>query len=293
MKPRPILVTVIAVGLSVGSTSTVVSQAEVSEPLIERAISYAQDDPKQVIHAFMHEPRGEARPALAIVHGGGLVWGEPELEEPLARRYHGQGYVTFLVGYRLFGEDSGENPWPAQLDDVQRAMRWIRAHASEYDVDPERVCALGFSSGGHLTAMLGTTDVTTDADPVLDGIPSRADCVVSLAGDGDLLIPFGNEWDAIFERLIGGTRTDRPGLWRAASPAQNVDDDTVPFFIVHGVEDTDTVVESARALVAALTAAEREVVYAELPTDHFGIRDDDLTWDLVDAFLAKHLELGR
>lgn len=256
----------------------------------ERNVPYAADDPRQIVHVFGFEPDAEPRPALAIVHGGGLIWGDPDFEEPLARRFHEQGYVTFLLGYRLFDELTGANAWPAPLEDVQRAIRWIRSHADDYGVDPGRVCALGFSAGAHLTSMLGTTDVTIDTDSTLDGFSSRADCVVSMAGDGDLFVPSQNEfWNRLMERIIGGSQSEHPELWRAASPAHNVDADTAPILIVHGADDLDVPVATSRAFVEALTEAGATVDYLELPGYHFDIRDDPRTWERVDAFLAQHL----
>ena len=292
MDRKHALISLLALGLAIVPTSGVLAQDGATEPAVERGILYADDDPKQVIHVFGHEPGGAPRPALAIIHGGGLIWGWPEYEEPQALRYHEQGYVTFLIGYRLFDRATGENPWPAQLDDVVRAIRWIRANADEYGVDPERVCAMGFSSGGHLSGLLGTTEAA--ADPDFPGISSRVDCVATLAGDGDLTVPYEDEfWNDLFEQILGGTLAEQPELYEAASPAHNVDAETVPFLVVHGVDDEDVPVQMSRNLVAALTAAEREVIYAEVPGDHGILEEDDFTFELLDAFLARHLGGGQ
>lgn len=266
----------------------VLAQTDEPPSFVERGVAYAQDDPRQVVHAFGFASADQPRPAVAIIHGGGLIWGRPEDEESLARQLHAQGYAIFLVGYRLYDQLSGANAWPAPLEDVRAAVRWIRAHAADYGADASRVCAVGFSAGAHLASLLGTTDDPSATSP--DGASARVECVVSLAGDGDVLVPSEDRfWNELGEQILGGSRDEHPELWEAASPAHNVDDHTVPFLVVHGTNDLDVPVESARRLVAALDAAGRDVTYLELPTYHYGIRDAPETWVQMVAFLDEHL----
>ena len=201
-----------------------------------------------------------------------------------------QGYVAFMAGYRLFDERTGGNPWPAQIDDAQRAIRWIRAHADEFNVDPERVCAIGHSAGGHLASLIGTTEAADATDPELAGISSRVNCVVTLAGDGDLTVPYGNtRWTSVFTKMFGGTIEEVPETWQAASPAHNIDEETVPFLIIHGNRDGDVPVEMAWNLADALAEAGKEYVLAEVPAGHMGIRGPQATDALVEAFLDYQL----
>src|SRR4051794_12416390 len=103
--------------------------------------------------------RAEPRPAVILIHGGGLVQSGPTriAHNHAAEALAAAGYVSFNIDYRLF-QDDGTNPWPAQLDDVQRAVRWVRANAALYGVDPARIGAFGVSSGGQLAAFLGTRE---------------------------------------------------------------------------------------------------------------------------------------
>ena len=281
-----------------GLGGAVVAQDEeagaADRPMPQRGIAYGDADPEmQVIHAYGLEPREDPRPAVLLVHGGALVIGSPDDYASLVPFFLDRGYVTFNAGYRLYDPDTGANPWPAQLDDVQQAVRWVRAHADEFNVDPDRICAVGHSSGGQLVGLLGTTDATGDDDLELDGISSRVDCVVSLAGDADLLVPYDHpEYDftELTGMILGASLDDRPDLWKAASPAHNVDDMTVPFLIIHGAHDAFTPVEMARSLVDKLTEAERDVVYAEYGNQsHEGVLYHKPAWGLVDAFLSSHL----
>ena len=162
-----------------GLVGTAAGQDEGTWPRHVSGYTYGQDDPeKQTIDVIVPEPGETLHPALVWFHGGALQFGSTDEVVAQATDYANKGYVGFLPGYRLYNSGSGANPWPAQLDDAQRAVRWIRAHADEFDLDPDRICATGHSAGGYLAALLGTMDTRDDSDPELAGISSR----VELAG---------------------------------------------------------------------------------------------------------------
>ncbi|MCA1596841.1 MAG: alpha/beta hydrolase, partial [Chloroflexi bacterium] len=123
------------------------------------------------------------RPAILFIHGGSWMGGDKGDYHSFALKMASRGYVGFAVNYRL--ANKWGNKWPAQIDDVQRAVRWVRAHARQYGVDPDRVGAIGESAGGHLVAMLGVTDTWNNSDPALAGYSSRVNCVVDLFGPTD------------------------------------------------------------------------------------------------------------
>lgn len=258
-------------------------------PQLTRSLEYG-DDPAQVVHVYELAPRAEPRPAVVFFHGGGLIYGEPLQDRAWAKPIAELGYVTFLAGYRLFDQLGGANPWPAQLDDARQAISWIRAHADEFNVDPRRVCAIGHSAGGHLASLVGITEAADAPDPELAGISSRVNCVVTISGDGDLTVPYENTmWTDVFTKMFGGTLEELPETWQAASPAHNIDEDTVPFLIIHGNRDRDVPVEMARNLADALAEAGKEYVLAEVPAGHMGIIGLQATDALVEAFLDDQL----
>ncbi len=212
------------------------------------------------------------------------------MEHP-ARQLAQAGYAAFSVDYRLVDAATGRHRWPAQLDDVQRAVRWVRDHAAGYGVDPEHVGAFGWSAGGQLAALLGTRD-TRDVTAPLASQSSRVTCVVDLAGDVDLAAytrpPALHEVVA----LLGGTVQEVPDRYRDASPLTWIDRRTAPFLVIHGDRDDVVPIEQSRRLVAALSAAAVSVEYVELgDAGH-----DDLTWDRVGpevlTFLDRHLRFG-
>jgi len=255
----------------------------------ERGVAYGTvaDEP-MLLDVYRPPARATLRPAVICVHGGGMWTGSrADMAEP-ARELARAGYVAVCVDYRLVDSAAGRHRWPAQLDDVQRAVRWVRANAAQYGVDPGRVGAYGWSAGGQLAALLGTRDTRDDA-PALAAYSSRVACVVDLAGDVDLAAytrpPALDEVVA----LLGGTPEEVPERYREASPLSWIDERTAPFLVVHGAPDDVVPVAQSRRLVSALRAAGVEVEYAELPDAGHG----DLTWSRVGpavlAFLGRHL----
>jgi len=260
-------------------------------PKIQTYVAYGEEPLRQFVHVYEPEPREEPRPALIFFHGGGLEVGvTPDDARPFGDNAAGGGlgepYVTFLAGYRLLDQATGEVRWPAQLHDAQRVVRWVRAHADEYNVDPDRVCSIGDSSGGHLAAMLGVMDTVDDSDPELAGISSRVDCAITIAGDVDLTIPllYPDDW---YEAIPVAEIEADPTIALEASPVFHVDEDTVPMLVLHGNRDTVVPIEQSRNLADALGAAGIEFVYAELPTGHGApqILQEQGTWELIEAFL--------
>ena len=157
-------------------------------PIQERDVVYGEVAGEELLlDDWRPPPRELPRPAMVVIHGGGWTEGFGDRTDFVLPSFElaKAGYVVFNIAYRLLPE----HPWPAQLDDVQRAVRWIRANAATYGVDPQRIGSYGHSSGGHLAAFLGVRDTRDNSDPALAAFSSRVACVVDLAGDVDLTIP--------------------------------------------------------------------------------------------------------
>jgi acetyl esterase/lipase len=215
-------------------------------------------------------------PAVLLFHGGAWTYGISgpiDMAAP-ARAMADAGYLAFNVSYRLTGDPAGEHVWPDQLDDAQQAVRWVRANATQYGVDPERVAAYGHSAGGYIAANLGVRDTRDESTAELAGISSRVNGVITIAGQTDLTIPYTEEFDrAAVVALLGGTIDEIPDLYAEASPVTWVDNESAPFLIIHGGVDTMPIAQ-ARTLTAALQREGITVVSLEdAAGDHFTVAD--------------------
>ena len=248
-----------------------------------------------------HDPAaGKRVPGIVAVHGGAWRGGDKKDMILVAPPLIGDGYVVFSVGYRLFGPgERAQNIYPAQLDDCQRAVRWIRAHADQYGVDPQRIGAIGASAGGHLVALLGTCETRDNSDRALAKYSSRVQAVVDIFGPTDLTRDFSHLKFGLMtvQTLVddflgpGGKRNAR-----AASPLFHIDKATVPFLIIHGDKDPIVPVDQSRDFHAALQKAGKESTYIELPNEGHGFGQPGSLQKLLAAtreFFAKHLTAPR
>ena len=235
------------------------------------------------------------RPAVIMIHGGGFVSGsraDASMVEP-ARRVAEAGYVAFSIDYRLLDQWNGRNAWPAPLDDVQLAVRWVRANAATYGVDPEQVAAYGVSAGGGLAAQLGVRETRDNSDSALSEYSSRVACVVDLAGPTDGTIASSNPSDLEFAAaFLGGTFAEVPDVYRDASPLSHVDEETAPFLVVHGAQDTVVPVEHSRRLATTLRKVGIDVDYVEFPDAGHDVFGWDRVGPLTLNFLSRHLKSG-
>ncbi|HEY2342904.1 MAG TPA: alpha/beta hydrolase [Chthoniobacteraceae bacterium] len=197
-----------------------------------------------------------AHPVIAWIHGGG--WQEGSKDKCPAKGFTAQGYVVASIGYRL----SQQAIYPAQIEDCKAAIRWLRAHASEYSIDPERIGVWGASAGGHLVALLGVTGDTRDFD-VGENLnqSSRVQCVVDWFGPADFLhygdppTPAINQPSSAIYKLLGGAVSEHPDEAKRASPVDFVDAHAAPFLIMQGDQDKLVPLQQSQLLQAALEKA--------------------------------------
>ncbi len=201
---------------------------------------------------------GKAVPVVLWVHGG--AWREGSKENPPAVFLTTAGYAVASVNYRL----SSEALFPAQIEDVKAAVRWLRASAAKYRLNPDRVGAWGSSAGGHLVALLGTSGGVAQLEGT-GGNPeysSRIQAVVDFFGPTDLLrmddfpgAMVHNAPDSPESQLIGGPIQENPDRASRANPIRYVSEDDPPFLIAHGDRDPLVPLNQSELLLAALTKA--------------------------------------
>jgi acetyl esterase/lipase len=234
---------------------------DVRQPLpagVRRVANQTYHSPKEgdvLLDLYLPEKApAAALPVIVWVHGGG--WNKGSKENPPLGWLATEGYAVASINYRL----SWLARWPAQIDDVRAAVRWIRVNAAKHGLDPERIAVAGGSAGGHLAALAGT-----EPPPAGEKVPSRVRAVIDLYGPTDLLTMPGNTPGAgrtdtdlarsNGARMLGGPVRERPELARAASALHHVSSDDPPFLILHGDRDPQVPLEQSQRLHEALRAA--------------------------------------
>jgi acetyl esterase/lipase len=178
----------------------------------------------------------EKRAAVMIIFGGGWRSGNRTQHYPLAQRLAALGYVCFTPDYRL----STEALYPAAVNDLKAALRWIYAHAKNYNIDTRKIAVLGFSAGGELAAFLGTTsgDKKYSANDCNLNQPDKVGAVVDLDGTLSFVHPESGEGDdskktSAATYWFGYSKKDNPRLWEEASPLAHADKNTPPFLFIN------------------------------------------------------------
>lgn len=265
---------------------------------LQRDIPYAStDNPRQRLDLYLPRQRAAEAPLPVVVwiHGGAWRAGDKSSGQGRLAEYVRSGrYAGVSVGYRL----SGEAVWPAQIHDCKAAIRWIRAHAKEHGLDPERIGVWGSSAGGHLVAMLGTSGGAESLEGILGNHrdqSSRVGCVADYFGPSDLLTIGDHESsidhnaaDSPEAQLIGGAVQKSKDAARAASPITYVSEDDPPFLIVHGTADMTVPFAQSEILAAALKKAGVEVTMVAVDGAGHGFKTPEPD-KRVRAFFDRHL----
>jgi acetyl esterase/lipase len=191
-------------------------------------------------------------PVVIYVHGGS--WRELDKAEGVGWSYlNDYGFVVVSVNYRLASYDV---KFPAMIEDVKCAVRFLRAHASEYNLDPDHIGAIGASAGGHLVALLGTSDTSAgwDVGEYLDQ-SSRVQAVITMAGLSDFTRDMYDGISMAIYFAFGQLPGKNTPANVAASPVTYITPDDPPFLIFHGSEDGVVPLDQAQVLNERLTAA--------------------------------------
>jgi acetyl esterase/lipase len=209
---------------------------------------------------------GKPRPAVMLIHGGGWTSFDKSTMRPLALFLSRSGFVTVPVDYRLFHDEASR--WPAQLDDVQRAVRWVRANSSKYNIDPNHIGAYGHSAGGQLALLLGMLETRDNSDAALAKYSSKLQAVADASGPTDFTVHVSDDDTKFLAGFLGGDLADRPELWRAASPISYVSKSNAPILLIHGTRDEMVPIAESEAMNDALKKAGASVQFLRLNSDH-------------------------
>jgi acetyl esterase/lipase len=198
----------------------------------EYDVPYAAPGDESLVLDLARPKRGTGPfPAVVCIHGGGWRGGDKTHFRQLIHLLAQKGFVAVSVRYRFAPAD----PFPAQIEDVKSAVRWLRANAERLQVNPDRIGATGGSAGGHLALLLGTTEESDALEGTENaGHSSAVQAVASLVGPTDLTAEFPPNVQHMLHDLVGGD--DREALQRA-SPIHYLSSDDPPVLLIYGTAD--------------------------------------------------------
>lgn len=230
-------------------------------------------------------------PVIVWVHGGAWLTGSKDGAGP-ALPFVGKGYAVASINYRL----SQHARFPAQIEDCKAAIRWLRANAKTYNLDPGHFGAWGASAGGHLVALLGTSGDVKDLEGN-DGSPdqsSRVQAVVDWFGPTDVTKMGGSHDEPASPeaKLLGGPVQENKDKAARANPITYISKDDPPFLIMHGDKDTTVPFGQSELLLEALKKAGVDATLTPIKGAGHGGRQfsSDDNRKLIEEFFDKHLK---
>ena len=251
----------------------------------ELDVSYLEGDRKEKADLYlpMNVPAGQKAPALILIHGGGFNDGDKRRyrEINFGTNAAKRGYLAMSINYKL-RKSKGQVTWPQCIYDVKEAVRWLKLNADKYQIDPERIGALGGSAGGNLAFMLATTGPEDgfEVEGTRTNISTKIACGVDFYGAVDLMTyksdrarPDTNKPEmAMFNK----TKAEAPDLYRRGSPTSYIRTNVAPLLMVHGTGDSTVLPNQSQLLRSKL-------IEAGLPCPEYTIMNQAET----DALVAK------
>ena len=275
--PAKHLLTGLLIGLTMTSSLRAQAPAQVPDTVIvEKGIEYANPDDQHLQLNLARPKTGDGPfPAIVCIHGGGFRAGKRESYDGLIVRLAEQGYVAITVTYRL----APKYQFPAAVHDTKAAVRWVRANAAKYKIDPSRIGTTGGSAGGHLAQFLGVTAGVKEfeGDGGNQAESSAVACVVNVYGPSDFTKSYGKSVDAaeVLPLFLGGNLEKARKLHLKASPLYWVTPVAAPTLCIHGTLDKYVAHEQAVWLVDKMNAAGAEAELLTLEGAGHGFKGKD------------------
>jgi acetyl esterase/lipase len=230
-------------------------------------------------------------PAVLCIHGGGFRAGSREGYNKLCLMLAQRGFVATTISYRL----APTNQFPAAVHDTKAAVRWLRANAAKYGLDPARIGVTGSSAGGHLAQFLGVTAGVRDFEGADNpGFSSAVNCVVNVYGPSDFTKSYGKSVDAheVLPLWLGGNLETARQRHIQSSPLNWVTPTAAPTLIIHGTEDKYVAYEQAIWMRDRLTACGVSVEMLTLEGAGHGFKgaDEEKADAALIAYFEQHLK---
>ncbi len=290
------------------TVTTVMAQKPVPTQLPDALVASLESHPDLIYARYgeremkldLYRPKERARalPAIVCIHGGGWYKGERSSMTTLARALASRGYVAVTISYRL----SGEAKFPAAIQDCKAAVRWLRANAVEYGIDPAKIGVTGLSAGGHLAALLATSGGVSE----LDGEGGNADqssavqACVPMGAQSDLESGrirdlSGKADDPFYRTFLGDSQAAIPQTYALASPRHHLEKSDPPLLFMAGaLDDPSTHADETRVDLEKLGIATGLELIPEAPHAFLGQQVAfDRCLQVSDAFFSRHLKSSQ
>jgi len=284
----------LAASLMLIATGAHAADAAIPDSVIwETGLEYSNPDDSHLQLNLARPKVGDGPfPVVLCIHGGGFRAGKRESYDGMCVKLAERGYVAATITYRL----APQYRFPAAVHDTKAAVRWLRANAKSYKVDPDKIGVTGGSAGGHLAQFLGVTANVPQFEGT-GGNPkesSRVSCVVNVYGPSDFTQSYGKSVDAheVLPLWLGGNLETARALHIQASPLYWVTPAAAPTLCIHGTEDKYVAHEQAVWLIDKLKAAAIEAELLSLPGAGHGFKgaDAEKADAALFAFFDKHLK---
>ncbi len=245
----------------------------------------------------IYSPKSITQPLPVVLWIHGHRWSRGSKDQRPPINLMAQGYIVVSLDYRL----SGEAPFPAAIEDCKAAVRWLRANAANYHIDPDHIGAWGHSAGGHLAALLGTSGGAAELEGTGDNstFSSRIQAVCDMSAPMDILkfyetVSSSNEGAArraksSVEQFLGGTVEQNKAKAIAASPITYISKDDAAFLIIHGENDMSIPVSESKAFANKLKAAGVDVTLEIATGRGHGVGAPNYASEII-SFFNKHLK---
>jgi acetyl esterase/lipase len=246
--------------------------------------------PEHTVTLTLYVPEKAGKyPAVLDIHGGGWKQRQVEQDRPMMERLAARGFVTGIVAYRL----STEAKYPAAIYDCKAAVRYLRAHAEELKIDPERIGVMGGSAGGHLTGLLAMTNGLAEFEG--DG-PNREQssavkAAIVMAGSQDLVAANKDKSNEGTVAFLGATCQEKPDIYAQASPLTHVRAGVPPTIFIEGEKDTVKIGRAEMQDKLRALGIETELYTLKDAPHPFWMSQPwcDETVEIAAAFFKKHL----
>lgn len=283
--------TFLKISYGLGMLDLIDTEPEVPDEILEiKDIEYKNIDSLSLrLDIYKLKDLDEPAPVMIFIHGGAWRTGKRSDYLPYLIDYAKKGFVTVTVSYRLVKQAT----FPAAVQDVNCAVSWVKNHAGEYGINPDKVVLIGGSAGGHLSLMIGyagNEDLFNEDCPMKNG--SRVNAIIDLYGPADLTTPYAISTYQT-QDFLNTTFDKDPDIYKMASPKTFITPDDPPTLIFQGTIDSLVPVSQSDSLDSWLDKAGIPHEYHRLKgwphTMDISVKVNEYCQFYIDTFLEKYL----